>query len=525
MNATLPPRSSGGTGAGSHSSATWRVAWASSAWRSVLSSAGRIPRAGRVCFALALVNAAIWGIVVPPFQVPDEIAHFGYAQYLAETGVPPPQGPGAQYSPEEQTALDGLLFTSVIGRAQMRGILTDAEDRALREALATHPSRVSQGGASAVTNQPPLYYALEAVPYWLSPSHDILARLALMRLLSALMAACTVLAVFMFLRELLPGSPWTWTVGALAVAFQPTFDFIAAGVQGDNLLFLASTLTFLMLLRVYRRGFTMRRAVALGAIVAMGVLAKLTFIALLPGIALALALLGWRALPDGRGRALRATATTVAVAAIPVALYAMLNVVAWHRGSPTAGGIAGATNSALPGGGAVTLRETLDYTWELYLPRLWFMHHAYFASYPLWSTWLDGSIGHFGWLDYTFPSWVYRDAQDLFYGLAALAVAGLVRLRARIASMLPIFVCFGVMALGLLGAVGYAGIRYRLSSGYPFEQARYLFPLLVFYGLFVVLAARGLGRRWGPALGAALVVLAMAHGLFAETLTISRYYG
>lgn len=525
MNAVLPPASSGATAVGPRSSATGRVAWVSSAWRSVLSSARRVPRAGRVCFALALVNGAIWGIVVPPFQVPDEIAHFGYAQYLAETGEPPPQGPGAQYSPEEQTALDGLLFTSVIGRPQMRGILTDAEDRALRESLAASPSRVGQGGASSVTNQPPLYYALEAVPYWLSPSHDILARLALMRLLSALMAACTVLAVFMFLRELLPGSPWTWTVGALAVAFQPTFDFIAAGVQGDNLLFLASALTFLMLLRVYRRGFTMRRAVALGAIVAIGVLAKLTFIALLPGIALALALLGWRALPDGRGRALRAVATTVAVAVIPVALYALLNVVAWHRGSPTAGGVAGATNSALPGGGTVTLPETLDYIWELYLPRLWFMHHSYFGAYPAWNIWLDGSIGHFGWLDYTFPSWVYRDAQDLFYGLAALALVGLVRLRARIISMAPIFVCFGAMALGLLGAIGYAGIRYRLSSGYQFEQARYLFPLLVFYGLFVVLAARGLGRRWGPALGAVLVALAMAHGLFAETLTISRYYG
>ena len=91
--------------------------------------------------------------------------------------------------------------------------------------------------------------------------------------------------------------------------------------------------------------------------------------------------------------------------------------------------------------------------------------------------------------------------------------------------MLGIFGCFGVMALGLLGAIGYAGIRYRLSTGYPFEQARYLFPLLAFYGLFIVLVARALPRRWAPLLGALLVVLAMAHGLFAETLTISRYYG
>jgi 4-amino-4-deoxy-L-arabinose transferase-like glycosyltransferase len=346
-----------------------------------------------------------------------------------------------------------------------------------------------------------------------------------MRLVSALLAAGTVLAVFMFLRELLPRSPWTWTVGALMVAFQPTFAFLAAGVQGDNLLFLTTTLTFLMLLRAYNRGLTMRRAIVIGAVVAAGLLAKLTFIALLPGIALGILLLAWRALPEGRTRALKMLGTAVAVAAIPVALYALLNVTVWNRSSPAAGAISGATSSALPAGGLITLHQTLDYTWELYLPRLWFMHHAYFSEYPLWNTWLNGSIGHFGWLDYTFPGWVYTDGRYLLYALAALALTGLVQLRRGVRRMLPIFVCFAVAAVGLLGAIGYAGIRYRMSSGYPFEQARYLFPLLAFYALFVVLAARGAGRRWGPVLGAALVLLAMAHGLFAETLTISRYYG
>jgi Predicted membrane protein (DUF2142) len=484
----------------------------------------RIPRAGRVCFLIALVNAVVWGVVVPPFQVPDEISHFAYAQYFAETGKAPPQGPRLQYSPQEQTALNGLFFFSVIGHPEQRGILTAGEDRTLRAALAG-TSPLGEGGASSVTNQPPLYYALAAIPYWLSPSHEILNRLAFMRLLSALLAALTVLAVFMFLRELLPGSPWTWTVGALIVAFQPTFDFIAAGVQGDNLLFLTSTLTFLLLLRAYRRGFTVRRAVVIGAVIAAGVLAKLTFIALLPGIGLALLLLAWRTLPQGRGQALRALAAAVAVAAAPVLLYALLNVTVWHRGSPTAGGVAVAANNGLPGGGAVTLRETLDYTWQLYLPKLWFMQHNYFSEYPLWGTWLDGSIGHFGWLDYTFPRWVYNDAMYVFWAFAVLAVAGLVRLRAGIRPLLGMFACFAVMALGLLGAIGYAGVRYRLSTGFPFEQARYLFPLVAFYALFLVLAARGVPRRWAPALGAALVVLAMAHGLFAETLTISRYYG
>ena len=525
MNTAVAPGDTGGLPNGGERAAARRSGRLSQAGRSLAVALRRVPRAGRVCFAIAFINAAIWGVVVPPFQVPDEIAHFGYAQYLAETGKPPPQGPRGQYSAQEQIALENLNFFSVIGRPQMRGILTDAGDHALREALAKHPSPVGEGGATPVTNQPPLYYALEAIPYWLSPSHDILARLAFMRLLSALLAACTVLAVFMFLRELFPGSPWAWPVGALAVAFQPTFAFLAAGVQADNLLFLCSTLTFLMLLRAYRRGFTVRRAVVIGIVVAAGALAKLTFIALLPGIALALLLLTWRAMAGGRGRALKPLGASIAVAAAPVAVYALLNAAVWNRGGPTAGGIASATNSLLPAGGAVTLHQTVDYIWELYLPRLWFMHHAYFTEYPLWTTWLNGSIGHFGWLDYTFPGWVYTDGRYLLYALAALALLGVLHSRKSIRSLLPIFGCFAVMALGLLGAIGYTGIRYRLSTGYPFEQARYIFPLLVFYAAFIVLAARGAGRRWGPALGAALVVLAMAHGLFAETLTVSRYYG
>ena len=95
-----------------------------------------------------------------------------------------------------------------------------------------------------------------------------------MRLLSALMAACTVLAIYLFLREIIPRTPWTWTVGALMVAFEPMFAFIGAGVQGDNLLYLASALTFLATARAWRRGLTTRRGVAIGTALAIGMLAS-----------------------------------------------------------------------------------------------------------------------------------------------------------------------------------------------------------------------------------------------------------
>jgi hypothetical protein len=190
----------------------------------------RVPRAGWLVFLVAFLNAAIWTAVIPPFQVPDETGHFAYAQYLAETGKPPPQGPVAQLSPQESTALANLFFFNVIGHPLERGVITPAEQSSLRASLAADPSPVGPGGASSITNQPPLYYAMAAIPYWLSPSHDILARLEFMRLLSALLAGLTVLAVFLFLRELFPSTPWASSVGALVVAFQPQFMFISSGV-------------------------------------------------------------------------------------------------------------------------------------------------------------------------------------------------------------------------------------------------------------------------------------------------------
>ena len=163
----------------------------------------------------------------------------------------------------------------------------------------------------------------------------------------------------------------------------------------------------------------------------------------------------------------------------------------------------------------------------MFFPRLFFMNHAYFTpgKWPLWQLWLDGSIGHFGWLDYQFPSWVYTDFQDLVYGLAALGAIGLWRVRRALRSLAGLFVSYAVMGLGLIAVIGYLAANAALDGQPPFPQARYLFPLLALYALAIVLATKGLPRRWAPVLGALLVALAMAHNLFAMTLTISRYYG
>jgi hypothetical protein len=486
----------------------------------------RLPRAAVLCALVAFANALVWSFVTPPFHVPDEGGHVAFVQYLAQKGGIPDNPRGATFSPEESALYTQLQFNGVVGAARDRTIFSELQQKGLDRVTRHPPSPVGGGGPVGNAGQPPLYYGLEAGVYWLSPWQNLLARLQLMRLLSCLMAAFTVLMVFLFLREVFVES-WTWTVGALAVAFQPLFGFISSGVNPDALLFAASAALFFTLARAFRRGLTAPRGLAIGASLAVGALAKLNFLGMLPGGLLALALLLWRHRTAGRAAALRGVAAAGAVLAACVATVVALNLLVWDRGvwgADAAVAAQSATGQSAPGAPAVNLRSQLAYAWQLYLPRLPFMNDQFGYS-PPWEIWFRGMIGRFGWVDTNFADWVYRLAAGLALPIAALAAAGAVRLRRAFLGRGAELVAYAAIALGLLFSIAVQGLRYRVTTGFPFEQARYLLPLLALYAAGIVLAARGAGRRFERPVGAVLVVLAMAHSLFAMLLVVSRYYG
>lgn len=484
---------------------------------------GRSPRLGLpavawLCAGAGCLNALAWGLITPPFQVPDEPQHASYVQYLAETGKLPRPEPGDVFSAEEAAATEGTLYEGVVGNARARPVWTSLQEGRLDAALDRPLSRRSEGGQSNVTNNPALYYGVQTIPYTLATSGSFLDRLFWMRVLSALLAGLTVLLAFAFVRELLPRVPWAWPVGALAAAFQPMFGFISGGVNNDDLLAPAAAAFLLLVTRALRSGLTPRRAAALGAVAAVGLLAKANMMGLLPAAGLGLAILVWRS-PDRRA-ALKLSGIAIAAMAIPVVIYLAVNLTYWDRPLWSGVGEVGATAAGRP----ATLREQLSYLWQFYLPRLPFMDD-HFHEYPLWETWFRGWIGRFGWLDYEFPRAVYWAALAVWAGMLALAGRELVRARSAVRRRLPELASLLAGVAGLLLLVAVAGYRGRLDTGFVFEQARYLLPLLPLYAAVVALAARGAGARLGPAVGAALVTATVAHGLFAQLLTLSRYYG
>jgi 4-amino-4-deoxy-L-arabinose transferase-like glycosyltransferase len=413
--------------------------------------------------------------------------------------------------------LEALPF-SVEGRPNW----SEAEERELRRRLGQEVSTSPESGAFTAATYPPLYYAFEAIPAWAGSSLNALDRLYLMRLVSASLAGVTVAAVFLFLRELLPGTPSAWTTGALVVAFQPLLGFMSGGVNNDGLLYAAGATLFFLLARSFRRGLTLRRGLAIGVVAAAGLLTKTTMVGLFPGAGLGLLLLWWRAQGRSRGEAARGALAAGGVLAIIATTWFAVDMLVFGRSVAAATG--GLASDAVTR--AATLRGQLSYLWQFFLPPLPFMNDTFsgYPEYPVWDVYIQGFVGRFGYFQYDFPLWANQLGLGVLASVAALAAVALIRCRERLRQRWPELCCYASMLIGTLLLIGVAGYRYRLSQGFNFEQTRYLFMLLPLYGALVALAARGVGRRWGHAAGVFLVVLAVGHSLFAMLLTINRYY-
>ena len=469
------------------------------------------------CAVVAVAAAAAWALTTPAFHVPDEPQHIAYAQYLAETGKLPQPRPGAVFSPEEGVTFGAVRFNHVFGNPTGRPPWQADEDRALLDALAKDPGRVPDGAFTNTTNNPPLYYALQVVPLKLADGGNFLDRLLAMRLVSVLLAGLTAAFVFLFLRELLPATPWVWPAGALVIAVQPLFGFVSGGVNNDAGIVAAGAAILWLVARVFRRGLDGRAAIGIGAALGLGLLMKATLAGLVPGLLVALAVVLARSTGD-RARTLRLAALAAATAALPVIAYVLLNQTVWDR--PLWSGVPG--SDAATGGRPAQIREFLSYVWQFYLPRLPFMVELQ-SGLPVFNVWFKGLIGRYGWLDTTFPEWVYTVAVSLFGVVLALVARALWRARAVVSRRGGELLTYLVLVAGFLLLVGWAGYSGRIANGFIFEQTRYLLPLVALYAGLLAVAAKG-AAPFGRPVAATFVVLACGHALFSLLLVVGRFY-
>jgi 4-amino-4-deoxy-L-arabinose transferase-like glycosyltransferase len=478
----------------------------------------RVPAAAWTCAAIAFLSAACWSLLTDAFQAPDEPAHFAYVQELAEGRVLPK--PDGQMPSEEALVLEALHYERIREEPQEPAIFPAGAQSELKRQLAAAASapETTDPGAGLAGNEPPLYYAIEAVPYELARAGGVLTRLELMRLTSALMAGLTALFAFLFVREALPRSPpWAWTVAGLAIALAPALGASSGAVNPDALLCTVSAALLYGLARAFRRGLSRRGAVALGAIVAVGLLTKVNFVGLLPGALAGLIVLSVRARRAGARSPYATLALALGVALSPVVAYLGANALLGHP-------LLGIVSLALDTVHGSPLGE-LNYVWQFYLPRI----PGTVADFPgldmARQVWFRGWVGLYGSLDTTFPGWVYDLALIPAGAIGLLCLAALARargaLRAR-ATELAVYACVAVGVMVLTAADSYHEFP-ALDAAYA--QVRYLLPLLPLLGAALALAALGAPRRRGPVVGVLIVMLFLAHDVFSQLLVAARYYG
>jgi hypothetical protein len=476
----------------------------------------RVPRAAWICAAVACANAVCWSILTPPFQVPDEPAHFAYTRQLAHNHRLPTSS-AFSFSTEEETALRDLHQPEVRRQPQNRTISTEAEQRLLQTDLARHPSRSGTGAAGGASTDPPLYYLLETVPYALGSPGTILDQLELMRILSALMGGLTALFAFLFIRETLPRVPWAWTVGGLGVALAPMLGFMSGAVNPDALLAAVCAVLFYLLARAFRAGLSRRLAVAIGVATAVGLLTKINFIGLIPGVILGLVVLSARARNSGRRDALANLAIAIAIAASPACVYILTQILA-HR---PALGVVSATLGSGPGLGSVG--NELSYVWQYYLPRLPGMSDLFPGISIPRQVWFAKSVGFYGWADTSFPVWVDNIALVPACLILVLCARALLLARRALRRRLAEAIVYGSIVVGLLTVVALSNY---VAPGelLAYAQPRYLLTLIALAGAILALAARAGGRRWGPTIGVLIVVVVLTHNIFSQLLVVGRYY-
>jgi hypothetical protein len=246
---------------------------------------------------------------------------------------------------------------------------------------------------------------------------------------------------------------------------------------------------------------------------AVGMLTKLNFVGLLPGAFIGIAILSVRIARISKREACRRFA--LAVSPTLVAVSALTRNSSLHAVSDN-------VNLSAHHGSIVA---ELIYIWQLYLPRLPGMVSDFPDIFTTRQIWFDGFVGLYGFGDTAFPRWVYALALAPAVAIVCMFVFGVLHRRAVLRGRAAEACVYGLMCIGTVVMIGVASFSLFPAVDAEFAHVRYLFPLLVLFGAFLALAARGMGRRWGPAAGVLIVILMLTHDIFSQLLVISHYYG
>jgi 4-amino-4-deoxy-L-arabinose transferase-like glycosyltransferase len=467
----------------------------------------RIPVPLALLLVVALIEALAWMVAIPALQGPDEVGHVAYVQRIVDAHQIPFRKDRASF-PEGATedssevALTGTWagLGPLRGNPAARPFWTKLDEQLYQRRRAQLPPGArTDGGYSSSFRNPPLYYLYEAVPYRLWSSSDVLTRTFVMRLADIPLLLVAVAAAWLLAAELLGPGLIAPTLTAAVVALQPQMTNVAAGVSPDTALVAAWTIGLLLMVRLVRRGASVRRVLGLAAVVAVAALLQPRGLPMLVPAALAI-LLGVR---QGRirGRVIAAIVGAAAIVAAAVSVFVVSR-------------------------GVGSIRQFASYLWQFYLPKLPFMDVRIGPPYDVRDVFVDRLWGAFAQLEVS-PAGTLLDV--IAWGtlsLAVITVVGLVAQRRAVARRwreLAVLAAAPLASMAVLHLTAYRTLLRDHTD--PVIAGRYLLPFLSLAGLALAVVLRRFPPRVTAA-GAAVAVGTFALlQLVSLGLVFERFYG
>ena len=475
-----------------------------------------VPAPLAALMGIVVIAGIAWALFVPPWQSPDETAHFAYAQSIAERHALPGKGPHT-YSADQQLADLAVGASAVAFRSTQIRPDWSKHDEALYLAAADHASRTDGGGFNPAASNPPLYYAYADLAYWATYGGNAFDRYYAMRLWGISLLVLTVVGAWLLIGEVLGRRRLPQLAGAAIVGLLPMNTFISTSVNPDAMVITLWTSALWLGARVIKRAARPRDVVCLCAVTTGAILAKGSSYALVPAVALAL-LIGWMrsARRERRSRGLLFALVAV-VCAIPVLAWIEL---AKSQGIAPVNAVGKAAGAPVR---PFNLRQFLSYIWQFYLPRLpGTIPDRVTPGLSVYNVWLREGWGVFGWLEVRMPETVYALLAG-FMSLVAIASAAIVAtFRDRLRWGLIGF--FATALVALLFGLHLTEYRSLIAGQGPILQGRYLLPVLGLLGLAVALVVAHLPAQWRAPVCGALIAGMLLLQIVALSAVGARYY-
>jgi 4-amino-4-deoxy-L-arabinose transferase-like glycosyltransferase len=380
-----------------------------------------------------VILGVLYATLTPPWQVPDEPAHYNYVRYLVEERRLPvlrmgdydqaylEEIKGSQFSPEYP--IDSIRYEF---------------------------------------HQPPLYYLVLAPIYALSGG-----ALVPIRLFSVLLGAGVLLVAYLVGKALYPDRAWPALGITAFIAFIPQHIAMNAGVENDALAELLLAIVLLRLIRWLRseEPHSPGQHVQTGVVIGLGLLTKTTAYIAVPLAAIAAGLKFWQSRSPGKARlGLRPALAALLALLLPALLIGLpwfiRNLAVYEGFDPT----------GLQNHNTVVAGQPRSSEW---LERLgWWGLLGGFGRTTFRSFWAK-----FGWMAVPIDWRIYLALRTI----AVVAAVGFVfrvvdawEARHWPSTSLILLFCSGLMTLGTY--LGYNLTFYQ-------AQGRYLFPALIPLGL------------------------------------------